>query len=99
MKTLKLVLAVALVTAFTYSTTSSAVERDSVYAWGHWNKLTAPAAGPTALGPHELGLQHFNSDASRPKVEQPVITPPVHTPVVIQHHHNQHHHSAPVQVK
>lgn len=88
MKTLKLVLAVALMATFAYTTTSSAVERDSVYAWGYWNKMTAPAAGPTALGPHELGLQHFNSDASRPKVVQQV-----HAPVIIkpQHHQNPHH--------
>jgi|GEM_PF-5372321 len=65
--------------------------RDSVYAWGHWNKLVPPAAGPTnnyvPFAGFHLGTG--DTDATTPRVSQPPITkPPPHVPPP---HHSPHH--------
>jgi|GEM_PF-4643677 len=51
-------------------------QKDSVYSWGHWNKLTPPAAGPVGFTFNPGHISVGVGDTS-------VTTPPLFETVVI----------------
>jgi len=59
---------------------------DSVYSWGHWNKLTPPAGGPVgAVDNQIISFGPGDVSVTTPPVEPPVTpppTPPVEPPVI-----------------